>query len=107
VRCIGRTDDLIIVRGVNVFPSAVREVVGAFAPEVSGHILVKPQTAGVKQEPPLPVSVELARGSTGDSRLAEAIRERLRNVLIVQTRVELVPWGSLQRSEYKSKLVEH
>ena len=38
--------------------------------------------------------------------LAEAIRERLRNVLVVQTRVELVPWGSLQRSEYKSKLVE-
>jgi phenylacetate-CoA ligase len=27
-------------------------------------------------------------------------------VLVVQTRVELVPWGSLQRSEYKSKLVE-
>ena len=31
---------------------------------------------------------------------------RLREVLVVQTRVELVPWGSLQRSEYKSKLVE-
>jgi hypothetical protein len=27
-------------------------------------------------------------------------------VLVVQVRVELVPWGSLQRSEYKSKLVE-
>ena len=33
VRCLGRTDDMLIVRGVNVFPSAVREVVGAFAPE--------------------------------------------------------------------------
>ncbi len=32
VRCIGRTDDMLIVRGVNVFPSAVREVVGGFAP---------------------------------------------------------------------------
>ena len=32
VRCIGRTDDMLIVRGVNVFPSAVREVVSAFAP---------------------------------------------------------------------------
>ena len=53
---------MLIVRGVNVFPSAVREVVGAFAPRVSGHILVRPQAAGVKQEPPLPVSVELARG---------------------------------------------
>jgi phenylacetate-CoA ligase len=107
VRCVGRTDDMLIVRGVNVFPSAVREVVSAFAPEVSGHILVKPQAAGVKQEPPLPVSVELARGANADAALAEAIRERLRSVLLTQTRVDLVPWGSLQRSEYKSKLVDH
>jgi phenylacetate-CoA ligase len=107
VRCIGRTDDMLIVRGVNVFPSAVREVVSAFAPEVSGHILVKPPAPGVKQEPPLPVSVELARDAHADDALAEAIRERLRDVLVVQTHIELVPWGSLRRSEYKSKLVEH
>ena len=107
LRCIGRTDDMLIVRGVNVFPSAVREVVGAFVPKVSGHILVRPASPGVKQEPPLPVSVELTRGVTADAALAEAIRERLRNVLVVQTRVELVPWGSLRRSEYKSRLVEH
>jgi phenylacetate-CoA ligase len=106
IRCVGRTDDMLIVRGVNVFPSAVREVVGAFTPDVSGHILVKPQTAGVKQEPPLPVSVELARGATADAGLAEAISRRLRDVLVVQMRVELVPWGSLGRSEYKSTLVE-
>jgi phenylacetate-CoA ligase len=107
VRCIGRTDDMLIVRGVNVFPSAVREVVSAFAPAVSGHIVVKPLAQGVKQEPPLPVRVELAQGATGDPKLAEAIRERLRSVLVVQARVELVPWGSLRRSEYKSRLVEH
>jgi phenylacetate-CoA ligase len=106
IRCLGRTDDMLIVRGVNVFPSAVREVVGAFAPEVSGQILVRPQAPGVRQEPPLPVSVELARDAAAEEALAEAIRERLRNVLVVQTRIELVPWGSLRRSEYKSTLVE-
>jgi phenylacetate-CoA ligase len=106
IRCIGRTDDMLIVRGVNIFPSAIREVVSGFGPEVSGHILVKPQVPGVKQEPPLPVSVELARGVTDDGGLADAISERLRDVLVVRTRVELVPWGSLRRSDYKSTLVE-
>ena len=107
IRCIGRTDDMLIVRGVNVFPSAVREVVTAFGPIVSGNIVVKPQAPGVKQEPPLPVVVELARGAPADASVADAIRERLREVLVVQTRVELVPFGSLQRSEYKSTLVQH
>ena len=46
------------------------------------------------------------RGADPDASLAEAIRERLREVLVVQARVELVPPGSLARSEYKSKLVE-
>jgi phenylacetate-CoA ligase len=107
VRCIGRTDDMLIVRGVNVFPAAIREVVSMFAPDVSGQILVRPQAPGVKQEPPLPVSVELAPNTRPDAALAGAIRDRLREVLVVQTQVELVPSGSLPRSEYKSKLVEH
>jgi phenylacetate-CoA ligase len=106
IRCIGRTDDMLIVRGVNVFPSAVREVVNEFAPQVSGHILVKPLAAGVKQEPPLPVSVELARDEQGNDELADAIGTRLREVLVVRANIELVPWGNLQRTEYKSKLVE-
>jgi phenylacetate-CoA ligase len=60
----------------------------------------------VKQEPPLPVAVELAPDGSADPALADAIREKLRSVLVIQTRVELVPWGSLKRSEYKSKLLE-
>lgn len=106
IRCVGRTDDMLIVRGVNVFPSAIREVVGEFAPGVSGHVLVRPRSAGVKQEPPLPVSVELARDAKPDPALAEMIGRRLRDVLLVRAQVELVPWGSLRRSEYKSRLVE-
>jgi phenylacetate-CoA ligase len=106
VRCVGRTDDMLVVRGVNVFPSAVRDVVGGFAPTVSGHVRIRPHSPGVKQDPPLPVSVELAQGASPNEELADAIRDRLRDVLVVQTRVELVPWGSLARSEWKAKLVE-
>jgi phenylacetate-CoA ligase len=98
---------MLIWRGVNVFPAAIRDVVSSFMPEASGMILVKPAASGVKQEPPLPVAVELARGIAASERLAEAIRSRIRDALVVSTRIELVPWGTLQRSEYKSKLVQH
>jgi len=106
IRCLGRTDDMLIVRGVNVFPSAVRDVVTRFVPAVSGHVLVRPRDPGVKQEPPLPVAVELGEDAPIDTALAEEIRGKLRETLMVQTLVELVPFGSLQRSEYKAKLLE-
>jgi phenylacetate-CoA ligase len=106
IRCLGRTDDMLIVRGVNLFPSAVRDVVATFAPDVSGHVLLRPRADGVGQDPPVPVAVELAAGAEPDAGLADSIRTRLREVLVVQMDVELVPWGTLQRSEYKSKLIQ-
>jgi phenylacetate-CoA ligase len=105
IRCIGRTDDMIVVRGVNVFPSAVRDIVGEFAPRVSGHVLLRPRERGT-QTLALPVRVELGEGLTGDEALADAISARLRSALVVSTEIEFVPWGTLARSEYKSKLVE-
>jgi phenylacetate-CoA ligase len=41
-----------------------------------------------------------------DAELADAIRERIRAVLTVQTSIELVPFGTLERSEWKARLVE-
>jgi phenylacetate-CoA ligase len=106
VRCIGRTDDMLIVRGVNVFPTAVREIVGAFTPAVSGVIAIRPTVRAVKQEPPLPLIVELSDGTAADDALARRIEARIREALVFQSRVDLVPFGTLARSEYKSKLVE-
>ncbi|MEA3192685.1 MAG: phenylacetate-CoA ligase [Betaproteobacteria bacterium] len=103
VKCIGRTDDMLIVRGVNVFPAAVREVVARFQPRVTGAILIRPKSRGVKQEPPLPVCIE----GESDAALAEKIGAELRNTLTFTPEVRLVPPQSLPRSDYKSKLVDY
>jgi phenylacetate-CoA ligase len=105
IRCIGRTDDLLIVRGVNVFPTAIRELVAEFAPHVTGMIAVQPARRGVRQDPPLPVTVETA-GDAPPPDLAGRIRDRIRARLTVTTAVTLVPPGHLPRSDYKSKLVD-
>jgi phenylacetate-CoA ligase len=106
IRCIGRTDDMLIVRGVNVFPTALREIVNAFAPRVSGVISVRPRLKGFRQDPPLRVVVELGEHVVADTDLAEQIRARIREALLVNTEIAPVPYGSLPRSEYKSKLVD-
>jgi phenylacetate-CoA ligase len=107
VRCIGRTDDMLIVRGVNVFPSAVREVVGRFAPRVTGAVQIRPRARGVKQEPPLPLLVELAEGVKADGALADSIAHEIRAALVFTPEVRLVPARTLPRSDYKSKLVDY
>jgi len=101
VPCIGRTDDMLIVRGVNVFPSAVREVVARFQPKVTGAILIKPRAKGVKQEPPLPVLIE------GEAALGERIAKEIRSVLLFTPEVQMVRPQSLPRSDYKVKLVDY
>ena len=105
VRCIGRTDDMLIVRGVNVFPSAIREIVARFGPRVTGAIEVRPRRRGVKQEPPLPVVVELAEGESPTDELAWAVTAEIRSALVFTPEIRLVPARTLPRSEYKSKLV--
>jgi phenylacetate-CoA ligase len=81
----------------------VREVVARFQPRVTGAILIRPKSRGVKQEPPLPVCIE----AENDAALAEKIGSEIRNTLTFTPEVRLVPPQSLPRSDYKSKLVDY
>jgi phenylacetate-CoA ligase len=104
VRCVGRTDDMLIVLGVNVFPSAVRDVV-AEHPATTGALSIVLPRPGPKVEPPLTVEAEHADGVadrvTVESQLERTIRARLS----VPARVRLLPPGALPRSEMKTALV--
>ena len=91
---------MLIVRGVNVFPSAVREIVARFQPRVTGAMLIRPRARGVKQEPPLPILVE------GEAQVGETIAREIRGALTFTPEIQMVPPQSLPRSDYKSKLVD-
>ena len=103
LRCIGRTDDMLIILGVNVFPSAVREVVSSFYPETTGEVQIVLDEPGPKIEPPLRVIVE--RGMSASADLCKRIEGKIKAVLTVPAHVELVSAGSLPRYEMKAQLV--
>jgi phenylacetate-CoA ligase len=108
IRCVGRTDDMLIVRGVNLFPSAIRSILKEFTPDVSGMLQVRPKEHGVLQTPPLPVVVELGEGYSGPTEdLAKGIANEIRSRLLATTDVRLVPYGTLPRETYKSKLIDY
>jgi phenylacetate-CoA ligase len=103
LRCVGRTDDMLIVLGVNVFPSAVRDVVSSFYPRTTGEIQIALGEPGPKVAPPLRVVAE--QSASAPPSLANEIEKKIKAVLTVPAKVELVPAGTLPRYEMKAQLI--
>ncbi len=104
---IGRSDDMLIIRGVNLFPSAIQSKVGSFAPRTSGRMQILLDRPGPKAEPPLRVRIEHAQGlgSTEAAALKLEIEQAIRAQLTVTAVAELVPPGGVARTETKTRLV--
>ena len=105
VKCVGRTDDMLIVLGVNVFPSAIKDVVIAFRPLTTGEIQVFLAKPGPNVQPPVPIQVEYAPGVTNLAGLKKELEDALHDRLLFGPNVELVPEGTLPRYEMKAKLI--
>lgn len=107
VRCVGRTDDMLIVRGINVYPSAIRDLVQAAAPATTGEMRIRPDFEGHSTQKPLPVVVETTLVPDQQDRLREDLETRIRSALNVKTRVQLVAADTLKRPDHvKVALVE-
>ena len=104
MRCIGRRDDMFIVRGVNVYPTAILAVVGDFRPAVTGRARVIRSGADVSVEPPIPIEVEIPNQATVESDLAARIEAEVRARLTFRCRVTLVPQDKFGDSGYKTRL---
>lgn len=100
-RVVGRSDDMVVVRGLNIFPSMVASVINGFT-ELSGNYRIV-----LDSKPPhdiLPISVELA---TADSKhgLAEQVENKIKKVLGASARVSILPPDSFELTEGKTKRV--
>jgi len=104
MRVIGRRDDMFIVRGVNVYPSAILAVVGRFRPRVTGRARVIRKTADVSVQPPVPIEVEVPDGHAGDQKLAEEIEAAVHSTLTFRAKVGLITEAAFGESGYKTRL---
>lgn len=107
-KILGRVDDLLIIKGINVYPAAVRNVINGFVPRVTGEMRIvldqpPPRVAG-----PLPITIEHAQGlGAGDlETLEQEISRRLRDLLLFTPKLEFAAPGTLARSTHKGKLIE-
>src|SRR5690349_4867115 len=98
-RVVGRSDDMLIIRGVNVFPSEIERALLAI-PELALHYRLVVERPGHLDE--LTVEAELREGEPGGERLDAFVEERLGRALGLTARVRLGPPGSVPRSEGKA-----
>ncbi len=104
-RIKGRSDDMLIVNGVNIFPSQIEDMLMRI-PEVGTNYLIQLEKRGSLDR--LLVKTELnARLFTGDPRALDDLRDRigelLRSAILVKPTVELHEPGSLPVSEGKAR----
>ena len=103
-----RCDDMLIIRGTNVFPSQVEDVLSSIE-GVTPHYRIVVETANGLDR--MTVHVELKPEAFSDSfedmeALRRAIEEKLKGVLLVGARVRLVAPGGIERPTGKAKHVE-
>lgn len=106
-RITGRVDDMLIIRGINVFPSQIEHALMAI-PEVGEHFQIVVDRKGALDD--MLIRIEVRKEAFSDKitdlmLIRRKVEGRLRNALNVAAEVELVEAGSLPRFEGKSKKV--
>ena len=106
-RITGRTDDMLVVRGVNVFPSQIEAVLMGVK-EASAHYMLVVDR--VNSQDKLTVQVELKEDvDMGDAAklaaIASRIKTNIKQTLLISAKVELVPPKTIPRSEGKAKRI--
>ncbi|MGF1611390.1 MAG: phenylacetate--CoA ligase family protein [Kiloniellales bacterium] len=99
-RVVGRSDDMVVVRGLNLFPTMIATVISEFA-QLSGDYRI------VLDSPPphdyLPVQVELAKGQPDQADLAQRVERAIKAKLGATARVTVLPAASLPVTEGKTR----
>jgi phenylacetate-CoA ligase len=103
-RILGRSDDMFIVRGVNVYPGQIDSVLSTVGAIGSEYQVILERSDG-KEAMLIKVERGLDAGSASDAEISARVREAMKKKILVTPEVEVVPYASLPRSERKTKRV--
>ena len=104
LQVLGRSDDMFIVRGVNVYPLAIQDIIVGFRPQLTGEFqILLPEPPPITSAPRLRVEYSESVGPEEREAVRARLARRIREVLVFTPAVDLLPPGSLGRTERKAK----
>lgn len=104
-RILGRSDDMFIFRAVNIYPGQIDGVLSNLPGIGSEYQVVLERGADGKDTMRVRAERNVAADAASEPNLAAVVREELKKKLLVTPEVEIVDYGSLPRSERKTKRV--
>jgi phenylacetate-CoA ligase len=104
-RLMGRSDDMIIFRAVNIYPGQIDHVLSSIDGISSEFQIIMTRGGDGKDYMTLRVERSQGFGSSKDEEQRKKISEEIKKQILVTVDVELAEFGSLPRSERKTKRV--
>ncbi|MEW6443916.1 MAG: phenylacetate--CoA ligase family protein [bacterium] len=108
IKMRGRTDDMLKVKGVIVYPAAVDGVITGFVPRLTGEFRIVLDAPPPRVEPPLKLKVEYGEGVREEDLegLGKELEAEMHAKLKVRPRITWVPPMTLERAAHKTKFIE-
>lgn len=105
---VGRADDMMIVKGVNIYPVAIQNELIKFRPHVTGIFRIVLPAPGPSVASPVQITIEHSEnGDPSDlENLAARIIDHIHETLRIATIIKWVPANHFPRESHKTKLVE-
>jgi phenylacetate-CoA ligase len=107
-KVIGRSDDMLKVKGVMVYPASIDNVVTGFVPRVTGEFRIVLTEPPPRVVPPLKLKVEYGEGVPEDKlpALAAEIADKMHDAIKIRPEITWIPPMTLERSAHKTKFIE-
>lgn len=108
IKLVGRSDDMLIVKGVNIYPSAIKKVVESFTPQVTGEMRIVLDEPPPRVIPPLKIKLEYGTRTREPELegLAKKISKAAHDQLKIRPSIEWVEPNALEKSTRKTPVFE-
>jgi len=106
-KIFGRSDDMLMIKGVKLFPGALKNFMAGFRPRVTGEFRILLDAPGPRVNPPLKVQVEFGEDLTREDLpdLEKEMRQRAHEILRITPEIEFVPANTFEHATYKSDYI--
>jgi phenylacetate-CoA ligase len=108
IKLMGRADDMLVVKGVNIYPSAIKRIIEAFTPRVTGEMRIVLDDPPPRVVPPLKIKLEHGSEVSGTNLegLEREISQATHDQLKIRPSIEWVTPGKLEKSTRKTPVFE-